>query len=383
MRRLIRIFTAKNAVIRAIYLHQHENWTQFEWNSDEILTLLAEVRNLQGRLLGKMGTFGFDLQNEAILETLTLDVLKNNEIEGEILDTEEVRSSIARKLGIDFTSSKPITRYVDGVVEMMLDATQNYLSPLTKERLCNWHAALFPTGRSGMHPITVANWRKDDKGPMQVVSGAMGKEKIHFEAPDSMLVEQEMQQFLEWFNADTSIDDVLKAAIAHLWFITIHPFDDGNGRITRAITDMQLARSDKSQQRFYSMSNQILQERKAYYQILEKTQKGKQDITQWIVWFLNCLKNALLQSEAILANVIQKAEFWNKHRDTPINNRQQKMLNKLFDGLKGKLTTSKWAKMCKCSQDTALRDIQDLERKGMLKKGEKSGRGTAYWIDFE
>ncbi len=365
-----------------MYIHLNKNWPRFKWDDEKLINLLADVRNLQGRLLGKMGNLGFKLQNEAVFETLTLDILKNNEIEGELLDTEQVRSSIAKRLGLDFKSNTPPGRYVEGVVEMMLDATQNYSVELSKERLFDWHAALFPTGRSGMHKITVADWRKDDRGPMQVVSGAMGREKIHFETPVPNLVEPEMKQFLDWFNAAIDTDDVFKAAIAHLWFLTIHPFDDGNGRIARAITDMQLARSDKSSQRFYSLSSQILQERKNYYNILEKTQKGNLDITAWLTWFLECLRKSILASEGILSSIILKAKFWEAHKETLINGRQQKMVNKLFDGFEGKLSTSKWAKICKCSTDTALRDIQDLEGKGMLKKEAGGGRSTSYMLNL-
>ena len=361
-----------------MYIHLRKDWPQFSWDYEQIAALLSEVSNLQGRLLGQMEGLGFDLQNEAVLETVTLDIIKNHEIEGELLNNSQVKSSIARKLGFDFDTDVEPSRYVDGVVEMMLDATQNYKKPLIADRLFGWHAALFPIGRSGIHKITVGDWRKEGQGPMQVVSGAMGKERVHFEAPSSNRMEKEMKAFLDWFNEETALNSILKAAITHLWFITIHPFDDGNGRITRAITDMQLARSDQNSRRFYSMSAQILLERKGYYQILEKTQKGFLDITDWIVWFLNCLKNAILSSTFILETVLTKAKFWRKHQQTPLNDRQRKMINKLFDGFKGKLFTSKWAKMCKCSKDTALRDIQDLEQKGILQKEAGGGRNTSY-----
>ena len=363
-----------------MYIHLRKDWPKFRWDYEQITTLLSEVNNLQGRLLGQMENLGFNLQNEAVLETVTLDILKNHEIEGELLNNSQVKSSIARKLGLDFESDVEPSRYVDGVVEMMLNATQNYEQSLSAERLFGWHAALFPTGRSGMHKITVADWRKEGQGPMQVVSGAMGKERVHFEAPSSERMEKEMKVFLNWLNEETELNSILKAAIAHLWFITIHPFDDGNGRITRAITDMLLARSDQNSRRFYSMSAQILLERKGYYKILEKTQKGFLDITDWIIWFLNCLKNAILSSASILETVLSKANFWKIHRHTSLNDRQRKMINKLFDGFKGKLVTSKWAKMCKCSKDTALRDIQDLEQKGILQKEAGGGRSTSYII---
>lgn len=360
------------------FIHQIDNWPNFTWRIDEFVNLLSEVRNLQGRLIGKMGSLGFDLRNEALLDTLTLDVLKSTEIEGEILNPDQVRSSIARRLGMVIAGSVESDRNVDGMVEMMIDATQNCYKPLTAERLFDWHAALFPTGRSKIYRITVADWRKDTTGPMQVVSGAMGKEKVHFQAPDSSLVETEMMQFLEWFNKAEGIDLVMKAAIAHLWFVTIHPFEDGNGRITRALTDMLLAQSDKSTQRFYSMSAQIRLERKQYYEILEKTQKGNLDVTEWIKWFLSCLINALNSTEFILKRILFKADFWQKHATIIINERQKRLLNKVLDGFDGKLTSSKWAKIAKCSKDTAIRDINDLIEKGMLQKEEAGGRSTNY-----
>ncbi|CDF79647.1 Fic family protein [Formosa agariphila KMM 3901] len=359
------------------FIHQKDNWPEFSWESNEFMSLLSEARNLQGRLIGKMETLGFDLRNEALLDTLTLDVIKTSEIEGEILNPGQVRSSIARRLGMEIVGSIESDRHIDGVVEMMLDATQHCFEPLTKDRLFDWHAALFPTGRSGMYKITVADWRQNTTGPMQVVSGAMGKEKIHFQAPNSDVLDEEMTRFLDWFNTSKT-DLVLKAAIAHLWFVTIHPFDDGNGRITRALTDMLLAQSDKSTQRFYSMSAQIRLERKQYYEILEETQKGDLDITPWIIWFLNCLINALKATDSVLTRVLAKAEFWQKHLKTPINERQRKLLNRLMDGFDGKLTSSKWAKIAKCSKDSAVRDINDLMEKGILQKEAAGGRSTNY-----
>ncbi len=359
------------------FIHQNKKWPNFTWDSNAFLNLLSEARNLQGRLLGKMETLGFDLRNEASLDTLTLDVIKSSEIEGEYLNMDQVRSSIAQKLGIEIAGAVDFDRNVDGIVEMLLDATQNCVKPLTSNRLFDWHAALFPTGRSGMFKITVANWRKDTTGPMQVVSGAMGKEKVHFQAPDSDLLENEMNQFLVWFN-NHEMDLVVKAAIAHLWFVTVHPFEDGNGRIARAISDMLLAQSDKSTQRFYSMSAQIRIERNQYYDILEKTQKGDLDITDWIVWFLNCLINALKSTDLVLKRVLFKADFWKKNMGIEMNNRQIKLLNKLIDGFDGKLTSSKWAKIAKCSKDSAVRDINDLIHKGILQKEPSGGRSTNY-----
>ncbi len=361
-----------------MYIHQHKNWTNFYWNNDKVITLLAKVKLLQGTILGKMQNIGFDLQKEAVLETLTTEVLKNSEIEGEVLNNEQVRSSVANKLGLEYKSDIYISRDVEGVVQMMMDSTQNFQNPLTQDRLFDWHAALFPTGRSGMHKITVADWRKDDKGPMQVVSGAMGFEKVHFEAPHSDDVPKEMNLFLEWFEDDQPIDPMIKAAVAHLWFVTIHPFDDGNGRISRAITDMQLSRADSTSKRFYTMSAQILNDRKKYYTILEETQKGDSDITEWIVWFLNCLKDSIINADEILGAVLQKSSFWTQHKETSLNDRQRKMINKLFDSFEGKLFSSKWAKICKCSKDTAVRDIQDLIQKGILEKEEGGGRSTSY-----
>lgn len=360
------------------YIHQKDNWPNFTWISDELVNLLSEARNLQGRLIGRMESLGFDLRNEALLDTLTLDVLKSAEIEGELLNPEQVRSSIAQRLGMEFAGSVASDRNVDGMVEMMIDATKNCFKPLSADRLFDWHAALFPMGRSGIFKITVADWRKDTTGPMQVVSGAAGKEKVHFQAPDANLIEKEMTSFLNWFNENNKIDLVIKAAVAHLWFVTIHPFQDGNGRITRALTDMLLAQSDKSNQRFYSMSAQIRIERKQYYEILEKTQKGDLDITDWIKWFLGCLINALKATDNILTRVLLKADFWNKHSKTIINERQKKVLNKLLDGFDGKLTSIKWAKIAKCSKDTAIRDINDLIYKEVLQKESAGGRSTNY-----
>ena len=360
------------------YIHQKDNWPNFRWVNDEIVNLLSEARNLQGRIIGKMESLVFELRDEALLETLTLDVLKSSEIEGEFLHPEHVRSSIAQRLGLAFAGAKMSDRNVEGMVEMMIDATRNCFKPLTTERLFDWHAALFPTGRSGIFKITVAEWRKDATGPMQVVSGAAGREKIHFQAPDAHLIAMEMNRFVKWFNEEINIDLVIKAAIAHLWFVTIHPFQDGNGRITRALTDMLLAQSDNSTQRFYSMSAQIWIERKKYYDILEKTQKGDLDITEWIKWFLGCLINALKATDVVLLKVLLKADFWNRHSKTIINERQKQVLNQLLDGFEGKLTSMKWAKMTKCSKDTAIRDINDLINKGILQKQTAGGRSTNY-----
>jgi Fic family protein len=366
---------------KSLYIHQLPDWPQFTWDTEILARLLAEVRYRQGKLLGRMEALGFELQNEATLQTLTFDVVKSSEIEGEFLDAGEVRSSIARRLGMDIAGLVPTDRNTEGIVEMMLDATQNCRQPLTKERLFDWHATMFPTGRNGMHKIVVGAWRDNtENDPMQVVSGPLGMRRVHFEAPASVILEDEMNRFIEWFNDAIQIDAVLKAGIAHLWFVTIHPFDDGNGRIARAIADMQLARADGTSQRFYSMSAQIRKERNDYYNMLEKTQKGNLDITAWLTWFLECLQRAIMASDGILAAVLNKARFWEKHATTLFNERQKLMINKLLNGIDGKLNTSKWAKMAKCSQDTALRDIQDLLEKEVLVKEPAGGRSTNYVI---
>ena len=359
----------------ARYIYEYDNWPEFTWDDKQINVILGKVRYLQGKIFGQMGALGFSIKEETILSTLTLDVLKSSEIEGEILNYEQVRSSIARRLGLEYAGIVHVDRNVEGVVEMMLDATQIYYKPLDQERIFGWHAALFPSGWSGMQRIATGCYRD---GEMQVVSGPMGKEKIHFQAPSPDVVIEEMDGFLEWFNRKTIIDGVLKAAIAHFWFIIIHPFDDGNGRIARAMSDMLLARSEESSQRFYSLSNQILTEKKLYYEILQKVQHSSGDITEWLEWFLNCLYRALINTEVTLKSVLQKSDFWDKHRETILNNRQRLMLNKLLDGFDGKLKTSKWAKITKCSADTALRDIQDLINRNILRKTEGGGRSTSY-----
>ena len=361
-----------------MYLYDNQNWPIFEWNSEKLLPLLAYVRNRQGKLIGKMGALGFELQNEANLEILTIEILKSTEIEGEFLDREQVRSSIARRLGLDISGLVYSERNVDGIVDLMLDATKKYDKELTKERLFSWHASLFPAGQSGMYKIITGNWRDDSTGPMQVVSGALGKEKVHYQAPPANQIENEMRIFFDWFNLEQNVDPVLKAAIAHLWFVTLHPFEDGNGRISRALSDMLLARSDEQSYRFYSMSTQIRKERNSYYDILEKTQKGSLDITNWIEWFLNSLLHSIENSEKLLEKVIYKHEFWLQNSKVSINDRQRKILNMLMDDFEGVLNTTKWAKIGKCSQDTALRDIQDLIEKGILAKSEQGGRNTNY-----
>ncbi len=360
------------------YIYQHSDWPNFHWDHKVLAEPLAAVRHRQGRLFGRMEGLGFSLRNEALLHTLTEDVLKSSEIEGEILDRDQVRSSVARRLGMDIGGLLPVDRDVEGVVEMTLDATQNYAQPLAAERLFGWHAALFPTGRSGMHRIIAGAWRDDEKGPMQVVSGALGRERVHYEAPKANRLDDEIKPFLSWFNGKTRIDPVIKAGLAHLWFVTIHPFEDGNGRIARAVTDMALARSENSAQRFYSMSAQIRQERNAYYDILEATQKGGLDVTPWLDWFLGCLGRAFDGAEQVLSDVLRKAQFWEQHAGAAINERQRDMLIRLLGGFEGRLTSSKWAKIQKCSQDTALRDISGLVESGILVKDAGGGRSTSY-----
>jgi len=360
------------------YIHELPEWPAFRWDSARLAAPLAALRHRQGKLIGRMENLGFSLRAEATLQTLTTEIIKSSEIEGEMLDHDSVRSSIARRLGMDIGALAPADRDVEGVVEMMLDATQNYSAPLTAARLFGWHAALFPTGYSGMHKIAVARWRDDSHGPMQVVSGPIGRERVHVEAPAAARLGQEMSAFLQWFETEDATDPVLRAGLAHLWFVTIHPFDDGNGRIARAIADMALARSEKSSQRFYSMSAQIRIERNIYYDRIEKTQANGLDITSWLEWFLGCLDRAFDETKKNLGGVLRKARFWEIHAHKPFNERQRLMLNKLLDGFAGKLTSSKWAQLAKCSQDTALRDILDLIEQGALTKDPGGGRSTSY-----
>jgi Fic family protein len=361
-----------------VYIHDLSDWPRFRWDQIRLANPLATARHRQGRLLGRMEGLGLRLREEAVLSTLTQDVLKSSEIEGEILDSDQVRPSIARRLGLDIGALTPADRDVEGVVEMMLDATQRYQEPLTEERLFGWHAALFPTGRSGMRKIRIGAWRDDSSGPMQVVSGPAGKERVHFQAPAAARLAAEMAEFLDWFNGPVTADLVIRAAHAHLWFVTIHPFDDGNGRIARAIADMALARSEQSPRRFYSMSAQIRQERDDYYEILERIQKDTLDITPWMEWFLGCLDRAFDGAEATLAGVLRKARFREAHAGESFNERQRKVLDRLLNGFEGKLTSSKWAKIARCSQDTANRDINDLVKRGILTKDAAGGRSTSY-----
>lgn len=365
----------------ATYIYEHKNWTDFSWQDKAINAIFGEVRLMQGMIIGQMNALGFSAKEEATLAALTLDVVKSAEIEGEWLNYEQVRSSIARRLGINTAGLVPGNRHIEGVVEMMLNATQRYSLPLTENRLFGWHAALFPTGYSGPYLIEAGKYRT---GEMQVVSGAMGKEKVHYQAVKPERLKKEMDKLLEWINTETRLDPVLKAAIAHFWFIIIHPFDDGNGRIGRAIADMLLARAEGSGERFYSMSAQILTERNRYYEVLQKVQHSSGDITEWLDWFLHCLKNAMCATEKITQKILRKAAFWKIHQHTPINERQRLILNKLFDDFEGKLQTSKWAKIAKTSTDTALRDIKDLVEKGILRQTDERGRNANYeLIDFK
>lgn len=360
-----------------IYIWQKDNWPQFSWNESEINDLLIEVHRSQGILLDRMRMFGIEQRNNSLVESMTDEILNSSNIEGERLDHDSVRSSLAKHLRIEIEGLPNTNHYIDGIVQVMLDATSNHEKALTKDRLFNWHAALFPTGRSGYFPITVANWRQGEE-PMQVVSGALGKEKIHFEAPHSSMVPEMMNVFLDWLEKENNIDPFVKAAIAHIWFVTIHPFDDGNGRICRTITEMLLSRADKSKHRYYSLSSEIMLQRKLYYEILEATQKGNLNITDWIEWFLQALTNALNTSIAKTDSLIQKVSFWDTHRNCALNERQRKIINMLFDGFEGNLTSSKWAKINKCSQDTANRDINDLLDKQILRRNKEGGRSTNY-----
>lgn len=362
-----------------MWIYEHKEWPNFTWDTGVVTTILADIRYRQGCLLGKMDHIGFDLKNEASIRILTEDVVKSSAIEGEYLDPEEVRSSIARRLGVNMAGLIPASRDVEGIVEVMLDATQQCSAPLTAKRLYNWHAALFPTGRSGMHLITVGGWRKAESGAMQVVSGPIGRETVHFEAPEAKRLGHEMQDFLTWFNKQHSVDPVLKAGIAHLWFVTIHPFEDGNGRIARAIGDMALARADGVSDRFYSLSSQIEAERKHYYTELEKQQRHSPDITGWLVWFLECLGRALHASEHTLSHILFKVRIWDKANKYAINERQRYILNRMLEEtFEGYMNTAKYAKMAKCSKDTALRDMQELKSYGIFIQNAAGGRSTSY-----
>ena len=365
-----------------MYLHQRDDWPNFKWDNSVLLPYVSRARDLQGRLIGRMEGIGFELREEAVLETLTVDIVKTSEIEGELLNHLEVRSSVAKRLGMEVSGLPDASRDVEGVVEMMLDATQHYQSPLTKDRLCGWHAALFPTGRSGMFKITVGDWRTDEQGPMQVVSGRIGKEKVHYTAPEASRLDNEMNRFIQWFNTEENVETVIKSGVAHLWFVSIHPFDDGNGRIARALADSLLARADRTNQRFYSVSGQIMNSKKEYYDILESTQKGSMDISQWLIWYFECLIAALEITDKTLSKILVKAKFWEQHKDTQFNERQMLMINKLLGDFVGKLHSSKWAKMTNVHRDTARRDIQDLISKGVLSVSGEGGRSTNYIMNL-
>ena len=359
-----------------IYLWQNARFPQFEWDADELIAPLGEVHTLQGQLLGRMAALGFE-GLAAQVEALTSEILGSSQIEGVALNADSVRSSVARHLGLETAGMERTDHYTEGVVNALMQATQAYTEPLTDERMFAWHAALFPLGYSDGYKITVANWRVGD-APMQVVSGPMGKQKVHFEAPSSDAVPAMMAQFTQWVNTEDRTDPIIRAAIAHLWFVTIHPFDDGNGRMARIITEMMLARADQSAKRFYSLSAQIMRRKKDYYEALEQAQKGTIDITPWLMWFIDALRNALEYGLQTTDRVIQKTEFWARHKDTEMNERQRKILNRLWDGFEGNLTTQKYAKINHCSQDTALRDIQSLIEKHILRKTDEGGRSTNY-----
>lgn len=359
-----------------MYIYQNEHWPAFTWDKIKILDLLAKVKLSQGLLLGKMQNLGFAMKDNALLQSLAEEILKSNKIEGQLLDVQQIRSSIARKLGIQTEEGIAVSRDIEGTVDMMLDAVQHYDAPITKDRLCSWHKHMFPEGKSGWFTIQTGCYRDDKLGPMQVVSGPIGMEKIHYQAPEAAVLEEEMNKLFAFVNQDQT-DDLIKAAIAHLWFVILHPFDDGNGRIARALTEALLARSEKSSQRFYSMSSAIEKDRKGYYQQLQITQSGELDITSWLEWFLGTLHTAIKSSEVLLKTTLDKASFWTEHQGETFNERQSKMLNLLFDGFKGHLTSTKWALICKCSQDTATRDIADLQQRGILEQV-GAGRNTHY-----
>lgn len=361
-----------------LYIWQASDWSDWRYDLSVLAGPLADVSRAQGVLLGRLADAGLALRDQASLAALTEDVVKTSEIEGELLNVESVRSSIARRLGVDIGAAAPVDRHVEGVVEMVLDATSRSGDALTAERLFGWHAALFPTGYSGMSRITVGRWRDDVAGPMQVISGAMGRRRVHFQAPPAVVLPAEMVRFLTWANAETGEPAVIRAGLAHLWFVTLHPFDDGNGRIARAVGDLFLARADGSTQRFYSLSAQIQRERQNYYDVLERTQKGSLDVTGWLEWFLGTLGHAIASAQTTLDAVLGKAHFWLRWAGTPLNQRQIKLLNRLLDGFEGKLTSSRWGSMARCSPDTALRDITQLLELGMLKKSPGGGRSTGY-----
>lgn len=368
----------KKRAFHNLYIWQQKDWPKFRWDNDEIIQPLIKLSNLHGLLSGRMSMLGFKEKNKSLLSAMSDELISSSEIEGVFLNPKSVRSSIARRLGIEEDGLLVEDHYVEGLVDVMLDALRNCKAELTDERLFGWHAALFPLGRSGMHKITVADWRKGDE-PMQVVSGAIGHEKIHFEAPLSINVPEEMKRLIEWYN-NADISPFLLAAIAHLWFVTIHPFDDGNGRISRTLADMSLSRLDIDAARYYSMSAEINRNKKAYYEILEITQKGDLDITKWVLWFFECLEKAINRALDLIENTLKKAEYWDRFQNIDINERQRKVINRLWDGFEGKLTSSKWAKICHCSQDTALRDINDLISKGMLRDSGQGGRSAHYLL---
>lgn len=363
------------------YLYQHSRWPNFVWDDNELSGLLKKVNNELVKLNKLVENLGFSEKGQAQLDALVSDVLKSSEIEGELLNMEQVRSSVARQLGLDVAGLVASGRDVDGVVKMMVDATSNYKEILSRERLFAWHKDLFPDAKR--HRIIIGDWRDDSTGPMQVVSGPIGKGKVHYEAPAAKLVDKEMAAFLKWFNKNDKTDAILKAGIAHLWFVTVHPFEDGNGRIARAITDMQLTRADKNHRRFYSMSAQIMAKRKDYYLVLEETQKNNLDITHWLVWFLERLAEAIIECYYKINRVLEKSRFWVKYANVPINERQRLMINKLYGDFFGSLTSTKWAKIVKCSHDTALRDIKDLIDKGILQQEAGGGRNTGYALAGE
>lgn len=361
-----------------VYIWQQEQWPRFRWDAEALTEPLARVNRAIGELNGRISALGFDSKATAQLDALSREIGSSSQIENVSLNMDSVRSSMARRLGLESGALAPEDHYVEGLVDVMLDAVRNADEPLTAERLFNWHAALFPSGRSGMTHITVADWRRGEE-PMQVVSGALGKQRVHYEAPPSSQVPEMMAEFLDWVRT-ASLEPVLKAALSHLWFVSVHPFDDGNGRLSRTVADYVLARGDRGHQRYFSMSAEILRLKRDYYRILERTQQGDLDVTQWVLWFVSCLESAVRRASEVVDTTMQKALFWERFADTDVNERQRKVLNRLWDGFDGNLTTSKWAKICHTSQDTALRDIRDLLAKGMLRQAPSGGRSTHYLL---
>lgn len=362
-----------------MFIHERENWTDFRWDANQLIEPLAQVNRETGFLAGRLSAIGFDEQLYTVARTIANDIVASSAIEGIILNSSEVRSSVARKLGLKIADEKAPTHYVDGIVEMMMDATVNYLDSLSEKRLFSWHGALFPTGRSGLSETHVGTYRTE---PMQVVSGMFGREKVHYHAPDAEKVPEEMKKFIHWFNDKNVKPSYIKSAIAHLQFVSIHPFDDGNGRIARALSDMILAQVESNGRRFYSLSAEINKEKSAYYDVLERTQHGDGDLTEWLVWYLKCINNAVMETYTMLSGVLRKSIFWRTHSQVSISEREKNVLNTYLDGYDAKLTIKNYAKLCKISPDTAARDIHNLEEKGVLCMAQGRVRDASYSLIF-